>query len=81
MGVVEQALVALSPGEALLTTTQVIVLDELLAWVTVLLLVLQVSVKHAQTDCWQGHKERQTLPDLVATCKWRIDYKRCLNIL
>lgn len=81
MGVVEQALVALSPGEALLTATQVIVLDELLTWVIVLLLMLQVCVKHAQTNCWQGNEERQTLPDLVATCKYRIQYKIWLNIL
>lgn len=69
MGVVEQALVALAPRETLLTATQIFVLNELLAGVIVLLLVLQVCVQHAQTDSWHGHEERQTLPDLVATCK------------
>lgn len=57
MGVVEQALVAITPGETLLTATQVIVLDELLARVVVFFLVLQVGIQHAQTDCWQSHKE------------------------
>jgi len=67
MGVVEQALLALSPREALLAAAQVIVLDELLAGLVVVLLVLQVGIQHAQTDGGNGHEERQTLPDLVAT--------------
>lgn len=69
MGVVEQALVAFAPREALLATTQVFVLDKLLAGLVVLLLVLQVGIQHAQTHGGHGHEEGQTLPHLVASCK------------
>lgn len=67
VGVVEQALLALTPGEALLAAAQVVVLDELLAGLVVLLLVLQIGVQHAQSHGGHGHEEGQALPHLVAT--------------
>lgn len=65
--VVEQALVALAPREALVADAQVLVLDEFRSRVAVLLLVLQVSVQHAQSDRRHGDEERQLLPHLVTT--------------
>lgn len=64
--VVEQALVALAPREALVADAQVFVLDEFWSRVSVLLLVLQVGVQHAQADGRHGHEERQLLPHLVS---------------
>lgn len=64
--VVEKALVSFSPGETLVADAEVVVWLELCARVSVLLLVLQVSVQHAQTDGREGDQEAKTLPYFVA---------------
>lgn len=60
---VEQGFGAIAPWETLVSDSQVFVFDELRT-VHGHLLVLQVSVQHAQTDGWEGNEERQTLPQL-----------------
>lgn len=65
--VVDQRPGAISPREALVPDAHMVVWDELGPGLSVVSLVTQVGVHHAQGDGGQCHKDGQLLPQLVST--------------
>lgn len=80
VGVVEQGVVAVSPWESLVPDAHVIVLDEFGTRLSVVSLVAQVGVHHAESYSGQCHDEAQPLPQLIAaTLKGPRGYKYWLH--
>lgn len=67
MGVMEQAVVSVSPGESLVPDSEVIIRDEGRSFVPNVSLVVHVGVYHGKTDGRDAAKEEKLLPQFVVT--------------
>lgn len=70
VGVVDERPGAISPRESLVPDAHMIVWDELWPGLSVVSLVAQVGVHHAQGDRGNSHEPRQLLPQFVAAA-WK----------